>query len=333
MSLFFPGSGAGEKIACPYSRIGSMDNRRPTVPPKRDEWAMDPADVRRAARRMREHHRPDPLRRIALYGAAALAVVALVAAYLNRETLLGLRIDASALTSLFSPRSSTDVGAPGENREGESTVEAPAVVGTRAPTSLDGEPESPASAATAAPAQNPPAANPSAAANGAVERNSAAEDKPAVEQRPGADREPQSESTASAQPAPAPAPAPAAVPEPAPAPPEPENFEPGLEHIEVSESAPNATLLVIRYGDRSRASAVTWWTEEGTAKAGSDYVNLGMLSEKFAAGEQNRALHIPIVGDHNREGPESFFVVVRTRAGDGADIPVLRAEVVINDDD
>ena len=62
-------------------------------------------------------------------------------------------------------------------------------------------------------------------------------------------------------------------------------------------------------------------------------MDLGKRTERFAAGEQNRALHIPIVGDHNREGPESFFVVVRTRAGDGSDIPVLRAEVVINDDD
>jgi len=61
--------------------------------------------------------------------------------------------------------------------------------------------------------------------------------------------------------------------------------------------------------------------EEGTAKAGVDYVNLGVLDEKFARGEQNRTIHIPIVGDHNAEGPETFFVVVRARARGGGRSP------------
>jgi hypothetical protein len=127
------------------------------------------------------------------------------------------------------------------------------------------------------------------------------------------------------------APAPVAIPEPPAPPPEPEHFEFGLERVTVFESQPSAAVLILRLGDRRRASSVTWWTEEGTAKAGSDYVNLGVQTEKFAAGEQNRTIHVPIVGDHNTEGAENFFVVARTRTGNGSDLPTTRVEVVIND--
>ena len=288
-----------------------MDERRPVPPPsrRRDETlAVDPSDVRRHARRLRERDRPGPLRKLAPYGAGVLAVAALVAAYWNRETLLGVTVDTSALTGLFAKGSGPgDPAAPeGSGGAGVATVEAPAVVGTRAPTSLDAEPAEDAAAAepVAAPARS---------------------DAPAAEQ-------PLAANEARPEPAAA-APAPAAAPEPPPPPPEPETFEFGLDRVEVSESAASAAVLILRYGDRGRASSVSWWTEEGTAKAGVDYVNLGVLAEKFARGEQNRTIHIPIVGDHNAEGPETFFVVVRTRAGEGAEIPVKRLEVVINDDD
>ena len=269
---------------------------------------MDPGDVRRAARRIKERDRPDPLRRLALYGAAVLAVAALVVGYLNRETLLGIRLDTSALTSLIGERSATDVGAPGENREGEATVEAPAVAGARVSTSLDGEP-----------VEDTPAAEPTA---------------PPARTEPPAGESPLAANESGPEPAEA-ASAPAAAPEPEPPrpPPEPESFEFGLDRIAVAESAPSAAVLILRLGDRSRASTVTWWTEDGTAKAGSDYVSLGVQTEKFAAGEQNRTLHIPIVGDHNAEGPETFTAVVRGRAGEGDDVPVHRVEVTITDDD
>jgi len=107
-----------------------MDERRPAPPPsrRRDETlAVDPSDVRRHARRLRERDRPDPLRRLARYGALGLVVVALVAAYWNRETLLGIRVDASALTSLFAKRPAPgDPAAPGRAAtRGVSNVEAP----------------------------------------------------------------------------------------------------------------------------------------------------------------------------------------------------------------
>jgi len=278
-----------------------MDERKPSPPPSRrrpdETLAVDPSDVRRHARRLRERDRPDPLRKVARYGALGLVVVALVAAYWNRETLLGI-----AKRSAPGDPAAPEAG----GGAGVSNVEAPAVVGTRVPTSLDAEPAEDAAAVepSAAPARSdPPAAGPSLAAN-----------------------EPRPEPAAAA-------PAPVAAPEPPPPPPEPETFEFGLDRVEVAESAASAAVLILRYGDRSRASSVSWWTEEGTAKAGVDYVNLGVLAEKFARGEQNRTIHIPIVGDHNAEGAETFFVVVRTRAGEGAEIPVKRLEVVINDDD
>jgi hypothetical protein len=285
-----------------------MDKRTPKTPPnKRDDtWVIDPSDVQRHARRMQERDRPDPLRRIARYAALAVVIAAIGAAYWNRETLLGITVDTSALTSLFKGGSPTSPGASAEDgREGAASVEAAAVVGTKVSTSIDAEP-----AETAAP---PPSAD------AAPTRTDAPGAEPVA-----AISEPRLEP-------PAAAPTPVAVPEPPAPPPEPEHFEFGLERVTVFESQPSAAVLILRLGDRRRASSVTWWTEEGTAKAGSDYVNLGVQTERFAAGEQNRTIHVPIVGDHNAEGAENFFVVARTRTGNGDDIPTTRVEVVIND--
>lgn len=303
-----------------------MDQRKP--PPaqnrRRDEtWVIDPSDVQRHARRMRERDRPGLLRKLALYGGAALAVAALAAAYWKRETLLGITVEAPALTSLFTGRSAP--GGPGAPDTGgaaaPTTVEAPAVVGTRAPTSLDAPTENDDAPAAEPARPKPPAAGPAASAEAADPAAAAA----AATEPP---LEPSVDPAAQAQ-----VPAPAAAPEPPPPPPEPETFEFGLDRVEVSESAASAAVLILRYGDRGRASSVRWWTEDGTAKAGVDYVSIGAVTEKFARGEQNRTIHVPIVGDHNSEGPETFFVVVRTRTGDDAAIPVKRLEVVINDDD
>jgi hypothetical protein len=102
--------------------------------------------------------------------------------------------------------------------------------------------------------------------------------------------------------------------------------------VHVAEAAAGAALLIHRKGDRRRASSVTWWTKDGTAKAGEDYADLGKVVMKFAPGEQNRAIHIPIVSDHKVEGPETFYVYF---AIDEAAIAAAQAteqvEVVIDD--
>lgn len=76
-------------------------------------------------------------------------------------------------------------------------------------------------------------------------------------------------------------------------------------------------------------SSFVWWTTDGTATAGSDYASLGEVEVRFATGEQNRAIHVPIIGDRSVEGPETFFVHVAKASGE----PAERLEVVINDDD
>ena len=54
------------------------------------------------------------------------------------------------------------------------------------------------------------------------------------------------------------------------------------------------------------------------------------LMERFGAGEQNRTLHVPIVGDRQVEGPENFYV--RIAVGDSAEA-LAQIEVIIDDDD
>ena len=69
-------------------------NRRkpPTLGPEapRDQWQMDPRDVQRYARRMREAKRTAPLARVFRFAAVALLVAGLVAVYFNFETLTAL---------------------------------------------------------------------------------------------------------------------------------------------------------------------------------------------------------------------------------------------------
>jgi len=90
--------------------------------------------------------------------------------------------------------------------------------------------------------------------------------------------------------------------------------------------------LILRGGDMRRASAVTWWTSDWTATAGEDYANLGRVVVKFAPNEQNRGIHIPIIGDSKVEGPENFYVNLAPGDSPSGE-PTARLQVVINDDD
>ena len=115
-------------------------------------------------------------------------------------------------------------------------------------------------------------------------------------------------------------------------PPGPEQYSFGLTKIEVSEAAASADLLILRSGDMRRTAAVTWWTTDGTATAGEDYANLGRVVVKFAPNEQNRGIHVPIIGDRKVEGPENFYVNLAPGNSPTGE-PIERLEVVINDDD
>ena len=229
------------------------------------------------------------------------ALAAGFALYWNFDSLREVTVDFPALTSLFT----TDSGNPdggtrllGGEPETE-VVEAAGVIGAALPTSV-GDPPPTAEANVAPASPSPPA-----------------------EQAPTAPAE-----TAAAQTAPPP---PAAPPEP---PPRPETFEFGLSVVNVSETDASAAVIVLRSGGNRGPSSVTWWTTNGTATAGVDYANLGMVAVRFAAGEQNRTIHVPIIGDRNVEGPETFYLSLAAGENAGAPAePASRLEVIINDDD
>jgi len=266
-----------------------------------EHWRPDPGEVRRHAALRRERARAGPLGRLLRYVAIVLVLTGAFFAYRNLDTLRNATLDFSALTGAFSRSAGSEGEAaqPGGSSE-PVAIEAPDVVGTSVATSLDKPPivdpePAPAEATPAAPAI-PADTTPSRAADEAP-------------------------------------PAAVVVTEPAP-PDEPETFEFGLSTIGVSESDASAAVLILRNGGRRGRSTITWWTREGTATADVDYANLGMVVERFAVGEQNRTIHIPIVGDRNPEGPETFYVLLA--AGDvtaGGAQPEHEIEVIINDDD
>lgn len=315
-----------------------MDRGRPKkrepVYGEGEHWGVDPQDVRRHARRMREAKAIGPLGRFFRIAALVLLAAAAFAIFWNRETLKNVRFDASQLTSLF--RGETPRGAretPGE--PGTEVVEDSGVAGVRLPTSLDGETPEPTPDAAAAPPANEPAPRaaetptpppaPSAAAPSADEPSPATTQPPATR-----------EEDAAVAAADTPASEPRRVPEPEPEPelpPAPETLGFGLSVMHVSEADASAAVLVLRDGGRREVSPFTWWTVDGTATAGSDFARLEPRVERFARGEQNRTIYVPIVGDRSAEGPEIFYVRVVAGESRNEDGPIAEIEVVIDDDD
>jgi hypothetical protein len=263
---------------------------------------VDPRDVQFYARRMRQANEVGPLGKFFRFGAVALVLVGAFLIYWNFDTLSRLRFDLSALTGR-GPAPGTEVaGGRGTEIEGRNPI-----AGDSLPTSIPGEEpeaetvEQTAEGPAAATAPPPTAIEPRAETNRAL---------PTV--------------TAEEPPAPAPPPR---EPEP---PPGPETFGFGSSTLSVSESEASAAVLVLREGDRRRPSQITWWTVDGTAKAGSDFADLGRSVLRFAASEQNRAIYVPIVGDRAVEGSENFYIHIA--AGDSPET-LARIEVVIVDDE
>jgi hypothetical protein len=296
-----------------------MDTRKPrkSEPDDRgsEHWGLDPQDVRRYARRMREARALSPLAKTFRVAAVALLIGAAFAVYWNFETLRAMRFDLSRVTSLFSDRATRN-GEPAEGEAGTEVVGDTSIAGVRMPTSLEDEAapdEAPEASAAdnSARADAPPAAEPTAP--GAAPRSDAAPGATAASEGP----------TSAAAPVPAPEPE---------VPAGPETFGFGLEVMNVSEADASARVLVLRDGGRRGVSFITWWTTNGTATAGSDFARLEPRTERFGAGEQNRTLLVPIIGDRNVEGLETFYV--QFAVGQSADAqPVARIEVAIADDD
>jgi Calx-beta domain/FG-GAP-like repeat len=76
-----------------------------------------------------------------------------------------------------------------------------------------------------------------------------------------------------------------------------------------SESNSTATVNVIRTGDLSSMSSVSYSTSDGTATAGQDYSAVsGAIT--FAPGEASKNISIPIINDNIYESPEAFNVTL-----------------------
>ena len=280
-------------------RGSQAPSSRPPSEGRSEQWAMDPGDVRRYAKLMRDRERVGPLGKLVRYTAVVLLLAGAIAVYWNFDTLRGASVDFSGFVDLVARRVKETVAAPNGATQTE-VVKETEVVGTAAPSSLPNAP----------PAADPAVPEPATATPSIPTTLPATPPLTASAPREAA-------------------PPPAAAPEP---PPGPEQFSFGLAKIEVSEAAASADLLILRSGDMRRASTVTWWTTDGTATAGQDYANLGRVVVKFAPHEQNRGIHVPIIGDRKVEGPEDFYVNLApgdSPTGEAAE----RLQVVIKDDD
>jgi hypothetical protein len=274
-----------------------------------DSWRLDPGDVARHAELRRRTEQPGVLGRVARYSAVVLALGGAFAVYWNFDTLRTVTVQAPALSALFKSLSSDDSSAPASSAPDSAVVESSPIVGTAAPTSVstarNSEPPpveiakvEAHAAPTAKPHETPASEIPSATPSAPTAESVATVPTP-VEQAP---------------------------------PPEPETIGFALSKFKVSERDAFAAVVVVRNGGKRGPSAFTWWTSDGTAKAGSDYVDLGRVVVKFAAGEQNRVINVPIIGDAVAEPTESFYV--NLAPGDDASAEAQdRVEVVIEDDD
>jgi hypothetical protein len=281
------------------------------TPGAAEHWGLDPQDVRRHARRMREAKAPSPLGRAVRVAAVVALLVGAFAIYWNFDALRELRLDFSRVTGAFEAAvDEVDDARRGGELETEAVGDT-SIAGVRMETSLEGE---------TPPAAEPPEAERPAPASPAV-------DAPATEAAASEPPPPAAPATERAAVREEPRPAPAPEPE---LPVRPETFGFGLEVMNVSEADASARVLVLRDGGRRGVSTFRWWTTDGAAVAGSDFALLESRTERFGVGEQNRTLLVPIIGDRNPEPRESFFVHIAVGESTEA---VARIEVVITDDD
>lgn len=100
----------------------------------------------------------------------------------------------------------------------------------------------------------------------------------------------------------------------------------------VLESCGRFEVRVARSGDIDAAATVDYYTEDGTAQAGSDYVAArGTL--KFAAGDKEKRLTLEVIDDDVFEADEHFYVKLGGAQPVGSLGAPAIATVVILDDD
>jgi len=103
-----------------------------------------------------------------------------------------------------------------------------------------------------------------------------------------------------------------------------------LQVIEGDDSTHSAIFTVTAVGDVNSPVAVSYFTVDGTATAGTDYhPRAGALS--FALGQNTRQVAVPIVGDVYHESPETFGLFLINAVD--ADIGSSPGVATIIDDD
>jgi serine/threonine protein kinase len=93
-------------------------------------------------------------------------------------------------------------------------------------------------------------------------------------------------------------------------------FQQGV--VTVREGDVAARIAIRRSGGLSESASVSWWTEQGTARADADYADLGARIETFAPGEASRTIYVPLTNDAVREPPKSFRVLLGRGGGSEA---------------
>ena len=110
----------------------------------------------------------------------------------------------------------------------------------------------------------------------------------------------------------------------------------GAPSIEVGEGAGTAMIKVVRSGDLSSAVSVNYATNNGTARAASDYTATSGTID-FAANETSKNIVVPISDDDANEDDETFGVTLSDATGDGeSDVrlgALTQATVTIVDND
>ena len=90
-----------------------------------------------------------------------------------------------------------------------------------------------------------------------------------------------------------------------------------------------ARITIRRSGNLSGTATVSWWTEEGTARADADYADLGARVERFAPGEASRTVYVPLTNDAVREEAKSFRVMMSR--GEGTADAAVRVDIIDDD--
>jgi len=91
-----------------------------------------------------------------------------------------------------------------------------------------------------------------------------------------------------------------------------------------------ARLVLQRSGGLAGEVDFSWWTEEGTAREGEDFISLGSRSERLRSGESQLIVFIPIVSDPLRRSSEVFHVHLGETRGGLKRGKISRAAVIIN---